>query len=1039
MNKSRFPRKLLLLSLAVCAVAALVVLHWSRVAAAQDERERLHADVSRAFESFDAVALDPAATLKSVRQSGELSLPTSRGQLELELEPFDVRADNWRGVVVGEGGVVTDMARTPAHTFRGKVRGESGSAAAFVLDGDKIEGVIMRGDETYFVEPAKTYSSAARKTDFIFYSETAVKEEAGECGVTLAEEVAAEAARVGVDAKTSDGAAAATDGDPNVEMLFSPRPELELATEADFEYFTAFGSQAAAQNEINNIVTMVREIYLAQTGIEIRVVFSRVWSTANDPYTLTASSPALDEFRTAYNGSFAPGTVPSRDLTHMWTGKDLDGSTIGIAYIGVVCASSSFSYGISQKFDSSPHKFGLTAHEIGHNFDAEHPNQLGIGGDCVGSIMNSSITASSNFCQFSRDQMTRHSITFGGNCMTRLTQPGCNYALSSGSASFDPQGGTVNVGVSTGGGCAWDVAEGASWVTVTGGATGAGPGQFTVSVAANSGRARSATLDIGGQFFNITQASSPTACNATPISIGQTVSGTLTDEDCAAGQSGRTQAAMDRYFFAARAGQRIRITMSANQSSLDTYLYLFGPNGTVLAENDDIGGNPHNTNSRLPLDGFFQLPSTGIYTIGATSFSNGEIGGYSLTLSDNSAASFIAFSQSEYTVNEQPGGDGIGAEGSGFVTVTVNRAGDRTGTALVNYVLNNGTADRRRDYQQAQGTLVFAPNEASKTFRVHITDDLFAPGDALAGSSIEAATETIQLALSNPVGSILGAQSSAVVNINNNDSTLNQTSPVRWTPSFSTSFFVRQQYLDFFGREPDPGGMAFWSEVINSCDNEPCREVRRVNVSAAFFLSIEFQRTGYLAYRFYKAAYGDATSPGVPGTVPVIRHAEFLADSARLSEGVIVNVGDWEQRLETNKAAFAEEFVITPRFLNEYPLTMTPEAFVDQLNTRSGGALSPSERDTLVNQLRNGQKTRGAVVLAVAEDSTLVAAETTRAFVLMQYFGYMRRNPNDPQDADYSGWKFWLDRLNAVNGNFERAEMVKAFILSKEYSERFGH
>jgi len=65
-------------------------------------------------------------------------------------------------------------------------------------------------------------------------------------------------------------------------------------------------------------------------------------------------------------------------------------------------------------------------------------------------------------------------------------------------------------------------------------------------------------------------------------------------------------------------------------------------------------------------------------------------------------------------------------------------------------------------------------------------------------------------------------------------------------------------------------------------------------------------------------------------------------------------------------------------------------------------------------------------------------AEFNRAFVLMQFFGYLRRNPNDAPDADYSGYDFWLTKLNQFNGNFQGAEMVKAFITSAEYRQRFG-
>jgi hypothetical protein len=82
--------------------------------------------------------------------------------------------------------------------------------------------------------------------------------------------------------------------------------------------------------------------------------------------------------------------------------------------------------------------------------------------------------------------------------------------------------------------------------------------------------------------------------------------------------------------------------------------------------------------------------------------------------------------------------------------------------------------------------------------------------------------------------------------------------------------------------------------------------------------------------------------------------------------------------------------------------------------------------------------TRAQVLRAVAEDSNLANAEFNSAFVLMQYFGYLRRNPNDVPDTDYAGYNFWLNKLNNFNGDFVQAEMVKAFIESAEYRQRFG-
>jgi len=142
--------------------------------------------------------------------------------------------------------------------------------------------------------------------------------------------------------------------------------------------------------------------------------------------------------------------------------------------------------------------------------------------------------------------------------------------------------------------------------------------------------------------------------------------------------------------------------------------------------------------------------------------------------------------------------------------------------------------------------------------------------------------------------------------------------------------------------------------------------------------------------------------------------------------------------LENNKQAFLNEFVQRSRFTTAYPGTLTPAQYVDALNLNAGNALSTTERNQLVSDLTGGQKTRAQVLRAVAEDSDLSAAEFNRAFVLMQFYGYLRRNPNDAPDADYTGYDFWLGKLNQFNGNFVNAEMVKAFIVSGEYKQRFG-
>jgi hypothetical protein len=126
------------------------------------------------------------------------------------------------------------------------------------------------------------------------------------------------------------------------------------------------------------------------------------------------------------------------------------------------------------------------------------------------------------------------------------------------------------------------------------------------------------------------------------------------------------------------------------------------------------------------------------------------------------------------------------------------------------------------------------------------------------------------------------------------------------------------------------------------------------------------------------------------------------------------------------------------RFKALYTQSVTPEQYVDALNSNAGGALSPSERDALVTDLKAGAKTRAQALRAVAEDEDVSKAQFNKAFVLMQYFGYLRRDPDSAPDADFSGYNFWLGKLNEFGGDYIRAEMVKAFIDSVEYGKRFG-
>jgi hypothetical protein len=294
------------------------------------------------------------------------------------------------------------------------------------------------------------------------------------------------------------------------------------------------------------------------------------------------------------------------------------------------------------------------------------------------------------------------------------------------------------------------------------------------------------------------------------------------------------------------------------------------------------------------------------------------------------------------------------------------------------------------------------------------------------------------LTLSNVTGNgALATPSTATLTITD-DATEPATNPID-----SADVFVRQHYHDFLNREPDAGGLGFWTNQITECQQPGATcsaEVRRINVSAAFFLSIEFQETGYLVYRFYKSAYGN-----LPGTPVPLRLNEFLPDTQQIGKDVVIGQPGADQQLEANKVAYALDFVSRSRFTSAYPTTLTPAEFVDALFVNAAVTPSATDRNAAINEFGGAGNTvdnaaRARALRRVAENSTLNQQETNKAFVLMQYFGYLRRNPNDPPEAglNFDGYNFWLGKLNEFNGNFVNAEMVKAFIVSGEYRHRFG-
>jgi hypothetical protein len=154
---------------------------------------------------------------------------------------------------------------------------------------------------------------------------------------------------------------------------------------------------------------------------------------------------------------------------------------------------------------------------------------------------------------------------------------------------------------------------------------------------------------------------------------------------------------------------------------------------------------------------------------------------------------------------------------------------------------------------------------------------------------------------------------------------------------------------------------------------------------------------------------------------------------------LIVGLPGWEQKIEQSKQQYAERIVTSAQFAALYSPGLTANQYVDALFASAGVVPSDAERQSAIADFgAGGTAGRVAALRSVVESNSLRTAELRPAFVLMQYFGYLRRNPTDAPDGNDNGYQFWLQKLNQFNGNFVQAEMVKAFLTSGEYRQRFG-
>ncbi|HEX8499540.1 MAG TPA: SBBP repeat-containing protein [Pyrinomonadaceae bacterium] len=489
------------------------------------------------------------------------------------------------------------------------------------------------------------------------------------------------------------------------------------------------------------------------------------------------------------------------------------------------------------------------------------------------------------------------------------------------------------------------------------------------------------------------------------------------------------------------------IQCERNGNSVDAFVAKFTPAGTALVYSTYYGGSDNDQGRMVALDS-----AGNAYVAGMTFSENfptvapiqsGFAGGegfagdafvFRLNDTTTGAASPLQFTQTAPSVQED----------MTVLTLTVQRTGDTSGPVTVDYATSDLTAtgstsersaSERSDYTTAVGTLRFAAGQTAQNIDILINEDSFVEG-----------AEKFTVKLSNPTGGGTLSCVTSVATVQINDDAAEPATNV----IDDTTIFVGQHYHDFLNRQADAAGLGFWTGQIAACGADAaCIDRKRTDVSTAFFLSIEFQTTGYYVFRIYKASFTDA--PARPRGMP--RYREFLRDQQEVGRGVVVNQGAWQTQLEANRQEFARQWVQRSEFVAQFPLGMTAEQYVNKLFANSGVTPTAAESSSAVASYSNTVEGRAAALRNVVESNSVYNRQFNAAFVLSQYIGYLRRNPNDaPEPAlDYSGFDFWLAKMDSFSlpgenvrdesvalSRVRRAEMVRAFLVSAEYRGRFG-
>jgi hypothetical protein len=318
----------------------------------------IHAKVDKWFKAYELTELDLNALNRLANSYDDLiPLQINQNRWNLKLLKNEIRSPNYISVHTNNTKRIL-QDKKDCITYAGYVNDNPANMIRLTISDEIIRGFIVVDQETFIFDQLRRIIKEGNKNLIILYKAKDVREKNNLlCGV--------------INQRELDYLSQIESSTQSMKSGVSTCRILELATDADYEWYQLYGSNS--NDEILAIINMIQGVYLNTFDLETVVVYQHVFTTSNDPYTANpltdqGSSDLLNEMRVYWENNFSN---IDRDLAHLFVGREsgVEEGYVGRSYWATVCADPGYEYGFSRDWAE---QFTTTAHEIGHSFSGLH-------------------------------------------------------------------------------------------------------------------------------------------------------------------------------------------------------------------------------------------------------------------------------------------------------------------------------------------------------------------------------------------------------------------------------------------------------------------------------------------------------------------------------------------------------------------------------------------------------------------------------------------------------------------------------------------